>query len=140
LIWEGPNPSSISELIDNESKIQTSHWLSYNLLWEFDIWRLQVWKWRKYKAQTHKWINIKSLSWILTPFWIELYWAWGIWKCLVLQVQNGLICYSRLRNGYGRPVSIKQWLVAPSKISGNTLKYQEILRNTRKYKTKNMKN
>jgi hypothetical protein len=56
--------------------------------------------------------NVKSPSWILTPFWIELFWAQITWKCLILQLQNGFICSNRCRNSFARHESIKQWLVA----------------------------
>jgi hypothetical protein len=37
LIWEGPNPSSISVFIDNEQKIQKWHWFLFSILKESKI-------------------------------------------------------------------------------------------------------
>jgi hypothetical protein len=61
-------------------------------------WSLYVWKWRKYKAQTDWWENVKSPYWILTPFWITIFGPKEVPKCLLQQVQNKFICWIRLRN------------------------------------------
>jgi hypothetical protein len=45
---------------------QTCHWFSYSLYKFKDIFKND----EKDKAQTDGKINVKSPSWILTPFWI----------------------------------------------------------------------
>jgi hypothetical protein len=60
-------------------------------------------------AETGWWENVKSLAWILTPFWIIFFWAkWGL-KCFLKQVQNGFICWIQLRNGCVRAKKNSSW-------------------------------
>jgi hypothetical protein len=110
LIREGLNSSSIPELIDKESKNPDVSllYIVFHPNPKFEVCRFA-----------------KSPSWILTPFWINIFGPSEVPKCLVQQVQNGFICWIRLRNGCVRAKRKKQWLMAPSSFNPPLLSFEK---------------